>query len=79
LDNSATRQTIINKPESNIDTSPSVLLLIIFQGSKMKHFACAAILAVSANVVQAQIGIDCDGAHYPNYDDCESLSTVPLK
>jgi len=44
----------------------------------MKHFACIAILAVSANVVQAQIGIDCDGAHYPNYDDCESLSTAAL-
>jgi hypothetical protein len=42
----------------------------------MKHFACAAILAASANIVRAQIGIDCDGAHYPNYEDCESSSTM---
>jgi hypothetical protein len=42
----------------------------------MKHFACAAVLAASANVVRAQIGIDCDGAHYPNYEDCELSSTL---
>ena len=45
----------------------------------MKHFACATILAFSANVVRAQIGIDCDGAHYPNYDDCELSSVVALQ
>lgn len=42
----------------------------------MKLSACAAIVAASANLAWAQIGIDCDGSHYPNYDDCECSGTM---
>jgi hypothetical protein len=37
----------------------------------MKSTAYAALLGASAGIVQAQIGYDCDGSHFPNYEDCE--------
>jgi hypothetical protein len=35
-------------------------------------FVYSAILAVVVNLAHAQYGFDCYGAHYPNWDDCES-------
>jgi hypothetical protein len=37
-------------------------------------YVYAAILAVGVNLAHAQYGFDCYGAHYPNWDDCESPS-----
>jgi hypothetical protein len=37
----------------------------------MKSTTYAALLGASAVIVQGQIGYDCDGSHFPNYEDCE--------